>query len=293
MLLSDQVSRENIKKKYYNKHSVVIPESVSFNGVAYDVNGIGDEAFRHEAELVSVELPEGLEYIGLSAFRNCENLSEINLPTALKTIGWNAFCSCFSLKTMVVPNNVTEINHYAFAGCEGMRTMTIGRSVNQMGTNSIGCDPVWINDNLKRSWITRLENLYCLAPEPPSLMPYTYLCYWELAEAGGFQIYPKYNLYEDAVLHVPSEYLEAYKSHEEWGRFTTIVGDAESGINDIASDNGGIHLLGRRVIGEGMLEVYDLSGRTVARGTADELPELPVGFYVVRNHETSAKIVIR
>ena len=43
-------------------------------------------------------------------------------------------------------------------------------------------------------------------------------------------------LYEQATLFVPAESLEAYQSHEEWGKFARIVPFLGAGPGDINGD---------------------------------------------------------
>ena len=57
----------------YNEYTgnVVIPESVVYNGVIYNVTAIGYDAFRSCSGLTSVEIPNSVTSIGSSAFEDC------------------------------------------------------------------------------------------------------------------------------------------------------------------------------------------------------------------------------
>ncbi|MDE5749696.1 MAG: hypothetical protein K2H87_02880, partial [Duncaniella sp.] len=100
------------------------------------------------------------------------------------------------------------------------------------------------------------------------------------------------NMYDICTLHVPAESVELYKQTAPWNQFKTILGDGESSISETVAEAEGIRLEGGRIVGEGVMDVYDLGGRQVARGTADQLPTLPAGFYVVRNSTSTAKLLI-
>ena len=51
--------------------SIIIPESVTYNGRTYSVTSIGDEAFWGCSGLTSVTIPSSVTSIGIYAFFNC------------------------------------------------------------------------------------------------------------------------------------------------------------------------------------------------------------------------------
>lgn len=72
----------------YNKPNpysgnLVLPATVTNEGVTYQVTKVGDYAFRTSPELLSVTVPEGVTSLGNRVFYGCEKLSEINLPASL------------------------------------------------------------------------------------------------------------------------------------------------------------------------------------------------------------------
>lgn len=86
---------------------------------------IGGDAFRHTNLTGSLELPEGLEYIGAGAFCNWEagsdartNLSgTLTLPSTLKYIGGGAFRDCDFTGSLVLPEGLEVIESEAFQDC--------------------------------------------------------------------------------------------------------------------------------------------------------------------------------
>ncbi|MDE6112422.1 MAG: leucine-rich repeat domain-containing protein, partial [Bacteroidales bacterium] len=80
---------------YNNKYSgsVVIPSTVTHEGVTYRVTSIGR-----------------------SAFLNCTGLTSVTIPNSVTSIGWGAFKGCTRLTSVTLPESVTEIGDFAFRG---------------------------------------------------------------------------------------------------------------------------------------------------------------------------------
>ncbi len=101
----------------YSPESVVIPESVIYNDVTYNVKSIGDDAFRNRTSLKKIVIPNSVTIIGYSAFYGCTGLTNIVIPNSVTYIGAYAFRDCTGLTNIVIPNSVTYIGSYAFSGC--------------------------------------------------------------------------------------------------------------------------------------------------------------------------------
>ena len=113
--------------------SVVIPESVSYNGKVYCVTSIGVYAFGDCSGLTSIEIPNSVTSIGVYAFRYCSGLTNIEIPNSVTSIGGAAFEGCFGLTSIVIGNSVTSIEDCAFDGCSGLTSVTIPNSVTSIG----------------------------------------------------------------------------------------------------------------------------------------------------------------
>lgn len=116
-----------------NKYSgsIVIPESVNYNGVEYNVTSIGESAFTVCYELSSISIPNKIIEIKKSAFSRCTGLSSITLPDSLTTIGDFAFEGCV-FTTITIPKNVTSIGEWAFEDCNNLSSITLPDSIKEI-----------------------------------------------------------------------------------------------------------------------------------------------------------------
>ena len=152
--------------------TIVIPISVEYNGVTYDVISIGNGAFADCRNLTSITIPNCIKTIKGGAFYNCYRLRTITIPSSVTTIGNQAFSGCSGLDRIIVeignstydsrnncnaiintttneliagcrktiiPDNVTSIGDYAFSGC-GLTAITIPNCVISIGNSAFsGC----------------------------------------------------------------------------------------------------------------------------------------------------------
>lgn len=115
--------------------SLVIPPTVSHNGITYSVTSIGSSALAACNELTSVTIPISVTNIGNSAFSGCSGLSSMIIPNSVTSIGDYAFSGCTGLTVVTIGDSVNSIAAGAFYGCVGLSSVTIGYSVTY-----IGCD---------------------------------------------------------------------------------------------------------------------------------------------------------
>ena len=135
-----------------------IPKSVQFNGITFDVIGIGTNAFSEcrslgevtlpssirfigfgafaYSSLKSLILPEGLDSIGAAAFRDSD-LKEITLPKSLRVLESTVFYRCYSLtKVRILSNVITSIPESSFGSCSALREINIPESVISIGSSA-------------------------------------------------------------------------------------------------------------------------------------------------------------
>ena len=126
--------------KWNYKGSVVIPASITYNGVEYSVTSIGDYAFSDCSGLTSVTIPNSVTSIGLGAFYDCSRLTSVTIPNSVTSIEGYTFFQCVSLTSVTIGNSVTSIGDYAFFYCRGLTSVTIPNSVTSIGVEAFdGC----------------------------------------------------------------------------------------------------------------------------------------------------------
>lgn len=102
---------------------VVIPSTVTYNNVNYDVSTIADNAFEGCTFLVSIGL-EGLTGIGDGTFTGCSSLKSLTIPRAISSWGSDFLDDCTSLESLYILDPAT------FFGTIDESNVTVGDFVN-------------------------------------------------------------------------------------------------------------------------------------------------------------------
>lgn len=209
---------------------VVIPSTVVYEGITYQVTSIGEYAFAY-CSISSVTIPFGVTSIGGHAFYSC-SLTAIDLPEGVTSIGNSAFCGS-DLVSITIPNSVTSIEKFTFSVCPNLTTITISGSVKSIDYQAF--------------YLSNLESITCESVIPPTI------------NHSGLS-----SVDSSIPIYVPALAIEAYKSAECWSEYTNILP-----IGVVASGTCGDNLtweltdVGRLVI-EGEEEMYDFSSEESA-----------------------------
>ncbi len=91
---------------------IIIPATVSFEGINFKVIGIGEYGFSG-CVIESLSIAVGINKICRYAFSNC-TISSITIPNSVTDIESNAFSYCKVNNTLTIPNSITEIKEETF-----------------------------------------------------------------------------------------------------------------------------------------------------------------------------------
>lgn len=151
---------------------VFIPETISVEGVTYDVKVIGEKAFLQKA-ITSVVIPNSVDSIKTMAFSGCRSLTSVTMGRGLKYSGNGAFGASTKIATvnisdlsawcgiefydfnanpiqfaksitlngknitdLVIPDDVESIGDFAFYNCNSLQSITIGKGVKSIGQSA-------------------------------------------------------------------------------------------------------------------------------------------------------------
>ena len=142
--------------------SLLIPESVTYQGTAYAVTAISDFAFYGCSGFTGdLVIPNSVTSIGEAAFMSCDGFTgsltlssslttiqdytfygckftgSLTIPTAVTMIGTNAFTHCTGFTgDLILPNALTSIGYCAFYGCIGFNQLSIPDAVTAIGSGA-------------------------------------------------------------------------------------------------------------------------------------------------------------
>ena len=112
-----------------NLINVEFPNSVTY---------IGEKAFYDCDSLIDVKLSENITYLGGYAFANCENLKSINIPEQLTKTAWSVFNNCNNLETVyfnAIASNDNEDVSFDFSFENSVKTVIYGNKVTKVASD--------------------------------------------------------------------------------------------------------------------------------------------------------------
>ena len=125
--------------------SVIIPASITVNGVMCRVIVIDKSAFYSCTKITSVAIPRSVTSIGISAFSGCNKLSSVTIPNSVTYLGSGSFKGCEGLTSITIPESVKVIGQSTFENCSNLTSISIPESVYFIGLYAFLNTP-WYNN---------------------------------------------------------------------------------------------------------------------------------------------------
>ena len=107
--------------------SVVIPDTVTINGVTYPVTSVSAGAFKNNKKITQIKVGKNVTKIESSAFAGAKNLKNVNLSNAkIEVIQKNAFKNCSKLSDIKLNGNaLKKVEKGAFKGLKKNVKVTV------------------------------------------------------------------------------------------------------------------------------------------------------------------------
>ncbi len=206
-------------------------------------------------------VPSTVKTIGDNAFRLCRDVTEVRLPDSVICIGRAAFYEC-GMARIKISNALEEIGEYAFCLCQNLKSLLIPSSVTKIGIGSLS---------------NKFESIYCQWQKPLECEP------------GG--------MYKDYItLYVPIGCKTAYQKVYPWSTIKKIQEIQYAGNEDVVDDESVTVSVENGVVtvgGDGgVVNIYDMDGRTVYAGTERRIAGLSPGIYLVKIGSSTVKLSI-
>lgn len=198
-------NKPKIEAEYKQMSEVSIPAQVTYEGITYQVIGIGFKAFEDCSTLTQVTIAEGVGYIGDYAFESCRSLRSILIPSSIMHIGEAAFYDCDGLVDLTIPEGVKSIYVKAFGSCDNLASVTLPASLNQIE-----------NDGFCHCY--KLTKVTCMAERIPCLGD----CFF-FSDPDEHKVFTKIEYSVQDTLYVPQKSIKKYKKVPEWRLFKVIL----------------------------------------------------------------------
>lgn len=257
-----------------------IPEEVEFKGKTYAVTGIGDRVFSSNI-IREIYIPKSIMTLGENAISSgCRSLTKIQVDEDNpKLFSDNGVLYDRMTSTMLtypaakgeteyfVPEGIIAIGGWACYN-RSLRKISFPSTLQNIGSCAFSNTALGSLDN---------TIIISKAKNPPRINP------------SGFGSYT----YANAKVYVPTECLDAYKTHPNWSSFYNIYPlTEESGVDNVKTEEL-FYIIGNTVssYSKHMVEIYTIDGKLFYIGNDNSI-DLPKGMYIIRIDEMVKKIKI-
>lgn len=118
---------------------VVIPSTVTYEGITYTVTTVKDNAFANNTSLRSITLPASVTKIESQAFLRCNALTSATFP-GVQQIDKFAFYECKALQSVSIPDCCTTLGNRVWYA-SGLRNVVVGSGLKNIASGVFeSCD---------------------------------------------------------------------------------------------------------------------------------------------------------
>ena len=141
--------------------SIVIPETVVYNGHTYPITvvGMGQNILVEPSTLTSVVFSNNVKVISDRAFTMCNNLSKITFGESIETIGNMAFSNT-AITSVTLPDTTKKVVRSAFFGCSKLQSVIINSGVETLEDMAFGFCSSIVTIQIPRSFEDRIEAIF-------------------------------------------------------------------------------------------------------------------------------------
>ena len=152
--------------------------------------------------LTHLIFPESNNIVGYRNFIRCRSLTDVYIHDNVSCIESYAFNQCVNISNLYIGNNVQSIYPSSFLGCSSLSEVTIPESVQEIGNSAF------------RS-CSNLKSVYCRPLTPPEA--------FDWSDSDEFEWRTFEDIATDAVIYVPAESVDLYKSASGWSDYADII----------------------------------------------------------------------
>jgi len=88
------------------------------------------------SSITGLEIPEGVETMGIAICDGCTSLTHVTIPSTACTVPPLSFKGCISLSTVTLPNTLHTIGHEAFNACSSLADIDFPVSLTSIGADA-------------------------------------------------------------------------------------------------------------------------------------------------------------
>lgn len=236
---------EVVPKTYPSNYSkeIIIPSEVIYEGISYDVVGIGQLAFNY-SKVTTIIFPMSIKYLSDGCFCGCKNLKSLQLPANLLYIGNDVFNDS-GIESLTIPASVAYIGYDNISWCPELKYLTIETTKSPLLTDDYGwcygddgraskkLEYVYIGRNIEGNIVSNPIDYYeCENLKKVEIGESVTI--FEASFVSPLEIHcepvspPKSSgvcseeCLNNSTVYVPAGALESYQQDAYWGRFKNI-----------------------------------------------------------------------